>query len=201
MQFGAFAHGDFFFAGAIQGTGEPRAALVKSTGQFNRFLELPGDIHARSESSKPVGDDLSLPRKADKYEDTLEFALGFSMVIPDGPNLLLVRPGQQSPVFSVSPGGAVQPVPVQVPEGFQLFDLKVARNEWIATYTRPSKDPHIKGLESALYAINKTTGKLLAQYTFPPTLGVALTCSDGNTFTVLTREDDKLQLVSLSRVQ
>jgi hypothetical protein len=206
MQFGAFAHGDFFFAGAMKDTGEPKAALVKSTGQFDRFLELLGDIHPRSESDQAAsghatGDRLSLPRKAGNYKDTLEFALGFSMVVPDGPNLLLIRPGQQSPVFSVSPGGVVQPVTLEIPEGFKLFDLKTTRHEWIATFTRPSQDPNIKGFEARLYALNKTTGKLQIRYIFPPTLGVALTCSDGHSFTVLTRENDTLQLITLSPVQ
>jgi hypothetical protein len=206
MQFGAFAQGDFFFAGAIQGTDAPRAALVKASGQFDRFLELPGDLHARSESGQAVSgqsrdDRLSLPRKADNYQDTLQFALEFSMVVPDGPNLLLIRPGQQSPVFSVSPGGAVHPVPIEIPEGFKLYDLKASRNQWIAIYTRPSKDPHIKGLELAVYALNKATGRLQAQYIFPLNLGIALACGDGTTFTVLTREDDKLQLITLARAQ
>src|SRR5262249_44159405 len=191
----------FFFAGAMRGTDVPRAALVKSSGQLDRFLELPGDIHDRSESGQASDDARSLPRKADNYEDTLQFALEYSLVIPDGPNLLLLRPGQQSPVFSLSPGGAVQPVEIEIPKGFKLFDLKAGRDQWIATYVRPSTDPQIKGLESAIFGINKTTGKLLAQYIFPKNLGVALACGDGHTFTVLNRENDKLTIISLSQVQ
>lgn len=219
-QFGAFANGDFFFAGSTNDTDEPRAALVKSSGQFNRFLELPGDIHARGQSSESNDDGLSLPIHADRYQDTLGYAVALSMVVPDGRNMLLVRPGQKSPLFSVSPGGDVQPVTIEIPRpgvgasgskgppdvpvgalAWELFDVKAAQDQWIATYERPTTDPQRQGLEFATFGVNKTTGKLVTQYVIPQNLAGGLACGDGQTFRLLSWGDGKLHVITVSKVQ
>jgi hypothetical protein len=47
----AFGDGDFLIAGTDKDG--PRVAIVGSNGQFRRFVELKGDVHARDESDKP----------------------------------------------------------------------------------------------------------------------------------------------------
>lgn len=202
MQLGAFPSGDFLIAGAAKQTDEPRIALVRSTGQLNRFIELKGDIHARADSESATQDSLALPRKADNFDETLQAAEGLSSIIPDGRNLLLLRPGQKAPVFSISPGGQVTPIAVEAPKEFKLFDLKSGHDQWIAIYSRKlSDDPHDPRVESQTYALNPSTGKLAVRYIFPENLGFALACADGRDFTVLIRQDDKLQLINLMPIR
>jgi hypothetical protein len=62
IHLGVFGDGDFLIAGTDKDG--PRLAIVGSNGQFRRFVELKGDVHARDESDKPgrQKDPTALPR-------------------------------------------------------------------------------------------------------------------------------------------
>src|SRR5262249_19073815 len=117
MQLGAFANGDFLVSGTTQNH-EPRVALVKSNGQFNRFLTLKGDIHVKDNSKESPDDRAALPANSDNFWDSLKAALGSSQIDSDGRNLLLIRTGSKAPIFSISPSGEVSSLVPDMPQDF-----------------------------------------------------------------------------------
>jgi len=202
-QIGVFPSGGFLVAGSAKdGTFKPVIALLKSSGEFDRYLELKGDIHLADANNKnDANDPTALPIRATRLEDrekSLSAAVGLSVIVPDGRNLLLVRSGQKAPIFSVSPGGEVRAVNPEVPPGFTLFDLRAGQGNWVALYTHPhSDDPKDASLSLETYALDPNSGKATARYVYPRFLGFGLACSDGFEFSLLERQDDKLQLIKL----
>ena len=194
-QFGAFPNGDFLIAG-LSREKEAKVALVKSSGQFNRFVEVSGDIHLTSanEPGNPASPGALPPMGKHFGEGFLEAAMA-SNIIADGSRLLLVRKVPGLPVFSVSAGGDVKTIAIETPPGFTLFDLKPGRNAWIALYTRKSDE---SGLAIETFALNPETGNVVRKYSYPRFPGVALGCADMDELTFLQNVNDKLKLVTLA---
>lgn len=197
LQLGVFPGGDFLIAGYEKNTFEPRIALVKSSGQFQRWVELPGDLHGRSDPAaeadsvdKKDSDPAALPRFGKTFNDNLAFAVHTSMIIADGRNMLLLRPGYKVPVFSVSPGGEVKAVHLEMPAGYALADLKVANGKWIGIYTQRRQDGN--GLQIETVAHDPATGKMTAQYTYSHALGLAAACVSQDQISFLTTQDTRL---------
>lgn len=200
LQLGVFPGGDFLIAGYEKNTFEPRIALVKSSGQFQRWVELPGDLHGKGDSAaeadsvdkvdKKDSDPAALPRFGKTFNDNLAFAVHTSMIIADGRNMLLLRPGYKVPVFSVSPGGEVKAIHLEMPDGYALADLKVANGKWIAIYTRRRQEGN--GLQIETVALDPATGKMTAQYTYSHSLGLAAACVSQEQISFLTTQDTKL---------
>jgi hypothetical protein len=203
QQIGAFPSGGFLVAGAAKdGSFKPVVALLKSDGQLDRYLELKGDIRpAQADKKEDAKDPIALPRWAgsgEAHKQSLTVAENLSLIVPDGRNLLLLRSGQKTPIFSVSPGGEVRAITPDVPSGFTLYDLRASQNTWVALYTHPhSDDPKDAAVNIETYALNPISGKAIARYVYPGFLGFGLACSDGVDFTVLQRPGDKLELVKL----
>ncbi|MGH9570191.1 MAG: hypothetical protein ACRD4F_11150 [Candidatus Angelobacter sp.] len=197
LQIGVFPGDEFLVAGrAKDGSYAPRVALVKSSGQLDRLLTLTGDIHGVTSQSQ--ADDTGLPKYAKSYEKTLNGAEAASVIVADGRNLLLVRTGQKTPVFSISAGGEIKAITPDIPPGFTVFDLYAAKNLWIGLYTKPrTDDPKDASVLVQTYALDPATGKALARYTYPQFMGFGFACSDGFEFTLLERPKDRLQLVKL----
>lgn len=197
IQIGVFPDGDFLIAGDDKSTFEPRIALVKSSGQFQRLLELPGDLHRSSDqpasadsTDKKSADPGALPQFGQTYNDSLYNALRFSMIIADERNLLLVRPGNKTPVFSVSRGGEVTPIALEIPDGFALADLKTGDSKWIGIYTRKREDGNGLQIETVIH--DPVTGRVIARYAYPRLLGLAAACVNEHQISFLTMQDGKL---------
>lgn len=207
QQIGAFPSGGFLVAGASKDASlKPVIALLKSDGQLDRYLELKGDIRAAQEGKKEdAKDPVALPRWAAHGADnkqSLTVAENLSLIVADGRNLLLLRSGQKTPIFSVSPGGEVRAITPDVPSGFTLYDLRSSQNTWVALYTHPHSDnPKDAAVDIETYALDPISGKAIARYVYPGFMGFGLACSDGVEFTVLERPGDKLQLVKLVPVR
>lgn len=197
LQIGVFSAGEFLIAGrAKDSSSAPRIALVKSNGQFDRLLVLSGDIHGVDPGAK--ADDIALPNYGKRYDQTLTGAEAASVIVANGKSLLLVRTGQKAPVFSISPGGEVKAVTLDVPQGFTLFDLYPSRDVWIGLYTKPRTDsPKDASVLMETFSLDPGTGKALTHYVFPGFMGFGFACSDGFEFTLLERPKDQLQLVKL----
>jgi hypothetical protein len=194
-QFGTFPNGDFLIAG-LSREKEAKVALVKSSGQFNRFVEVSGDIHLTSvnEPGNPASPG-ALPAMGKHFGEGFLEAVMASNIIADGSRLLLVRKVPGLPVFSVSAGGDVKPIAIEAPSGFTLFDLKPGRNAWIALYTRKADE---SGLAIETFALNPETGNVVRKYSYPRFPGVALGCADMDELTFLQNVSDKLKLVTLA---
>lgn len=189
-QIGAFTSGDFLVAGMSADSMEPRIALVKSNGQLLRFLDLKDDIRSTSGQFRERAD---TPRIL-PGSGTLQQAIDFSAIIPDGDNLVLVRRVAQAPVFVISPGGDVSPIKFQVPQTYTLFSLNAADGMWIAQYAY--RDGETKSLRFVTYSLDRNTGKPINAYSYPAPLGIGMACTDGHEFTFLKKEtDDTLTLV------
>ena len=148
QQIGAFSTGDFLIAGVkmYQGgtpEGESQLALVAPSGQFLKLVDLTGDPNAQS----PPGN---------SNEGDWFMSASLSEIVADGPSLLLVRPTQNTPVFSISPGGEATSVRLEIPENYALHDLKINGAEWIGLIAR-----NVSGLDSQLLSFDRSTGKVM----------------------------------------
>src|SRR5215472_69510 len=122
-QVGVFPGGDFMFAGVTKDN-QVRIALVKSNGQFQRYVELEGDIQLNKDSggSDAKGPGLALPMTGKRFGEGFQDLVRISFFTSDGTRLLLVRKAPSAPIFSISAGGNVRTVKPQVPSGYTLAD-------------------------------------------------------------------------------
>ena len=204
MQLGVFENGDFLIAGMEKATGEPRVAIVASNGQLRRMLELKGDVHAQDESGglAKEKDPTALPRDGPMqdtpvFAQSLSYAVGFSRIVKDGPNLLLFRP-MNGPVFSISPSGEVRVHKLKVEGDYSLYTIKATRNSWIVEFLHNL--PNSPAVELSIYAFDPETGAPLREYLLPSDLGWGLACTDGDEFTFLMANNEKntLSLATVS---
>jgi hypothetical protein len=203
LHLGIFEDGNFLITGADKKTDEPRLAIVSSSGQFMRFVELKGDVHAQKESDvsqKDKDQDKSaMPHFApDKnFGNSLIDVVYTSQIVGDGSNLLLFR-RSNSPVFSISSGGEVRAQKLKVQGGYSLENIKTTRDSWIAEFTHGLRDG--TGNEFATYAFDPYTGAPLRQYIYPRDLGFGLACTDGVefTFVMADTESKSLKLLKLA---
>ena len=201
VQLGVFESGDFLLAGKDMATGKPRVGIADSRGQFVRSLELIGDVHARdnSDQNPDSPDETALPRFDPGSGTSLQEVVMTSQIVADGPDLLLFRPAGSS-VFSISAGGEVRRVKLQVPGKVQLFAVKPSQNTWFVEFTHYSEGSNAELFD--MYSFNPVTGEPINQYFFPNDLGFGLACADdgGKQFTfVMSAEDGNgLRLMKLA---
>ncbi|HEU4414218.1 MAG TPA: hypothetical protein VFT65_05495 [Candidatus Angelobacter sp.] len=195
-QVGVFPGGDFLLAGATPDN-QVRLALVKSNGQFQRYVELEGDIQLESQVSTPEekSGHVALPMNGKRFGEGFQDVVRVSLIVADGPRLLLLRKVAGAPIFSISAGGDVRTVTPKVPKGYSLADLKTTPNEWIISYTHRISDT--AGVAFETYALNPASGEIIQGYSFPRLLGLGMACADGLEFSFLTREEEKLKIVNL----
>jgi len=197
-QLGVFADGDFLIAGADPSTYDPRAAIVGSDGQFRRFIELKGDVHAQEEpypASKDK-DPTALPRLKAARGDSLRDIVMSSEVVQDGANILLFR-DWNSPIYSISPSGDVRARRLKMGGDFRIFTIKATRSSWIVEFLR---SPTQGDGEFATFAFDPESGNPLREYSFPSELGWGLACTNGEEFTFVAadRETHNLKIVKLA---
>jgi len=204
---GVFENGDFLISGRDPATYEPRVAIVASNGQFRRFLELKGDVHAQQESgaSGKGSDPTALPRfKPAPGSPPQSFATGTllgvvsaSQIAKDGRNLLLFR-GLSGPVFSISPSGEVSVHKLKVEGDYSLYTIKAVGGAWIVEFLHDV--PNSQAVELSTYAFDPESGAPLRRYFFPPDIGWGLACADGDelTFIVADEKNNTLKLVKLA---
>jgi ActR/RegA family two-component response regulator len=102
--------------------------------------------------------------------------------------MLLVRPGHSVPVFSISPGGEVIAINLEMPTGYALQDLRVDGNNWVGFYTQRREDGN--GLEVKTAVHDPATGKIIARYGYSGSLGLAVACVNQGQISFLTTQDD-----------
>lgn len=110
--------------------------------------------------------------------------------------LAIGEKGQKTPVFSVAPGGEVQAVNLEVPDGYSLADLRTSRNTWIALFTHRISDT--QGVEFQTYSLDPQSGNAIERYSYPKFLGFGLACVHDTELVFLTRENDRLMLVKVA---
>lgn len=187
LQIGAFENGTLLVAGVTDDT-EPRLAIVGANGQFSRFVELNNDIGSESNPAEKKDKVPALPAM-----DSVQHALVFSQLVADGPNILLVRKGQRSPIFSISPGGIATAIKLDVPAKYSLFSLRTAPGVWIAQFVY--RVGEVQGIRFMTYTFDPTSGKPSGRFVYPTALGLGMACATQKEFTFLKKENGSLYLV------
>lgn len=195
LQIGVFPTGDFLIAGTTKDMQETRIALVNANGQFNRYVELKDDIRLQRDTNTTGTDPSSLPNRGKRFGEGFNEAAQISSIVADGRSLLLVRKGQQIPVFSISAGGEVENIRLDVPEGYQLWDIRPTPNFWVALFVHRISDT--AGVEFVSMAMQPNTGKVLQSYSYERFPGFGLACTDGTEFSFLIRDDNQLKILKL----
>jgi len=174
QQFGVFASGDYLVAGRTkQAPTEPRVALVRWNGQFDRYLELENDVSADSLEFK------NRREGGAPHTGSFFFAMNNSRIVADGRDLVLFRPGTQAPVFAVSSGGAVRAIRLKVADKLVLFNIRPTGRRWIAVYA----EGDVRFVTRFItYSINPDSGLPTEAYTYPNAFGLVLACTDGSDF-------------------
>jgi hypothetical protein len=197
LQFGVFENGDFLIVGTTDDRQSARVALVQSSGQFIKLIELEGDAQLKtSDESDSPG---TLPEKGKRLEEGFMGALHRSAIISAGPKLLIVRKGTNIPVFAVNPGGQVNAIKIDTPKNYRIEDIKVTPTYWVAIFTHRISDSG--GVEFAMYAIDPESGKLLHTYAYSRFPGFGFACANDQEFTFLVNINHKLKLLTLQPSQ
>ena len=197
LQFGVFENGDFLVAGATQDLVQTRIAMVRSNGQFVKFIELTGDVHLKSSAADD--EKSALPESGKRFGDSLRDVLQTSKITADGGRLLLVRKGTAAPIFAFTSGAEVKPVNLDVPSGYRIDEIKTTGDFWIGVFTRRMAEGG--GVEFAINAIDPESGKTLNTYGYPRFPGFGFACSNGREFSFLTNSDQKLKILTLQPTQ
>ena len=121
-------------------------------------------------------------------------AMAMSQIVRDDRGLLLVRVGTQAPLLSISAGGEVRAIRLQFPEGYELRGIVPTASRLLGSFTRRRTDG--AGSDFALFAFDRDTGKVEAQYTYPRQWGMSLPCSNGTEFSFLRPQDGKVMLLT-----
>jgi hypothetical protein len=195
VQLGVFGDGSFLIAGADR-AGNPEIVIVASDGQVRKWIELKGDVHARTEADS-AQDKTALPTFARNFGESLMGAVGGSQIIGNGSDLLLFRPGGSS-VFSISLSGEVKTTTLKIPGQFQIYVVKPLPDKWIVELQRNDREAHRVVFET--YAFHPATGEPLVQYLFPSDYGFGLACAEGSelTFVMADPQGEGLNLVKLA---
>ncbi|HWR35618.1 MAG TPA: hypothetical protein VN622_07085 [Clostridia bacterium] len=190
-QFGVFTSGDFIVSGRDNDSGEPKTALVRASGQFDRYIELRGDITGKSESVREQArsDNKGFVRGA------LQWMVDTTELIPDGDKLLLVRKLNQVTVFEIIPSGTVRRVLVKAgPADATLQSLKPAAGRWLVQFTKSSRDG--LGVTVLSYYVDPETGRFLEKLVYSTPVGLGVACfHDGEFLAVRQNEEGEMILL------
>ena len=168
--------------------GRPRVALLDSSGQLLRYLELPKDISSRL---GPLPSGIFKP-----CDDCQELDLGSvlmnSYLTPWQQDVLFYRPGSGNTIYDVSEGGRVRTIAVKAPQGQMLQRVIAMDRNWLVSFYSPgdSKD-------RLLFEVDPQTGSLLREYRLKDAETSTLSCFGNGEFWGLHRDvkDSKLKVV------
>ena len=168
--------------------GRPRVALLDSSGQLLRYLELPKDISSRL-GPPPSG--IFKP-----CDDCRELDLGSVLIsshfAPWQQDILFYRAGSGNTVYDVSEGGRVHTVTVKAPQGYLLHSVIAMDRNWLVDFYSPD---HPK--DRLLFEVDPETGSLLREYRLKDAATTTLSCFGDRQFWGLRRDvkEGKLKVV------
>jgi len=193
-QLGVFESGDFLLAGASGDRQHARVAMLRSNGQFIKFLDIEGDAALKNSENAQKSPGV-LPERGKRFGEGFMDIVLTSVIAADGPRLLLVRRGTNLPVFTITAGGEVNAVKLQAPADFNLMDIKSTRDAWIVAFTHRISGSG--GLETTIRAIDPQTGKATQTYTYSRAFGLWLACANGREFTLLMKSGEAFKILTL----
>jgi hypothetical protein len=186
VKIAAFPTGDFLAFGRDSQLNQPRLALVKWTGQFSRYLDLPEDDN----SDADVKEKTEEPSGRFGLNNSL-WSVGTAQMVPFRGNILLIT---QEFVHEISSSGNFRSVRLKTPQGYSLSVLKTGTSSWVGLFKRRRADGN--GLEFATYSFDSQTGERLEKFTFTEPIGMGLACVSDEDFTFL-KQNEKHDLLIL----
>jgi hypothetical protein len=144
LQFGVFPTGQFLIAG-IDELNHAKVALVKASGQLDRYVEL----------KKSRSEDSSAENAPEPSKEARLFVAAFSRLIANGEDILLNAP-DSSTVFQISSSGEVKEIRLQ---GDNADIVQAVREGWLA-----ESDGTTHGKSARLYS--RADGSLVREFVF-----------------------------------
>jgi hypothetical protein len=183
LQIAAFNPKGFLVSGMDDVAREPRLALVRWNGQFERYVQLP------SKESDPKDGSEALQSRFGR-DDRGWAVSGTQLTSYEGKVLLQRIEGPL--VYEIASSGEVRAIRLRIPQGFSLYALRAGEERWIAQVTRRRTDGN--GLESATYAFHPETGEVIEKYLFNEPVGLGLACVTKDEV-VFIKQDEQRNLV------
>jgi hypothetical protein len=151
-----FQSGDFLVSG-YDGSNVSHLALLDSSGQLLRYIELPKEkqqapeeVYARSFGTKPI------------TASTAAHALSaFASLFQYQNDVLYVRGRSATPIYSISDGGEVRTLPIKAPKGYSVEYMLPSDNNWFVVSAELGKYDNDNNV---IYEVNPSTGELVARY-------------------------------------
>jgi len=162
----------------------PRIALLDSSGQLIRYLQLEKDMTAVSE----------VPKKELNYgggsADPGAIVMD-SRFIPSQTGILFLRSLASMRVYEIQESGEVRAVKIKPPEGYDVEELITSDRNWLVRFRRPNPNGVWSDAEHSLFEVDPKNGDLLGEYRVKaPDTGVS--CFFDNEFWALRNKDGKL---------
>lgn len=182
LQIAAFSSKGFLVSGMDDVAKEPRLALARWNGQFERYVELPKQSDAKDDAA---------PAQSRFGTDDRGWAItGIQLTSYDGK--ILLQRIENPIVYEIALSGEVRTIRLKIPQGFSLYALRAGEGRWIAQVTRRRLDGN--GLESATYAFNPETGDVIEKYLFNEPVGLGLACVTKDEI-LFIKQDEQRNLV------
>jgi hypothetical protein len=182
--FGVFDSGTF----VAQGLDEnkiPRIAMLDSSGQLIRYLQLEKDMSAVSEV--PARE---LKRGGDETTDASVIVM-FSQFTPSNGKILFLRSLASMRVYEIQESGEVRAVKVKGPEGYDVEGLIATDRNWLIRFRKPNPTGAWSDAQHSLFEVDPANGELVREYRVKaPDTDVS--CFLNNEFLALRNKEGKL---------
>ncbi|HKW19600.1 MAG TPA: hypothetical protein VJO35_18975 [Terriglobales bacterium] len=179
LQVAAFDSGTFVAAG-LDGSNKPRVALMNSSGQILKYLEMPKNLESVKSSERSFSDSGS---------DVIAM---FTQVYSDNKLVLLVRAGTTL-IYEIQESGEVKAVKAMLPSGVAVDHLVPSDRNWIiAARSRP-----LDAESESIYELQPQTGAVVAKYRILKTdsPSATLSCQSQNSFSGIDHEKGRLTVL------
>jgi hypothetical protein len=167
----------------------PRVALLDSSAQLIRYLQLSKDMSAVSEIPK---EDLKLD-DGTTAADVAVVAMSSNFTAFNG-KILFLRSLAGSRVYEIQESGQVRMVTIKPPASYGIEGLVATHKNWLVSFRKPNLNGMWSDAEHSLFEVDPQNGDLLREYRVkPPDTGVS--CFFEGKFWAVRRGDAKLTVV------
>jgi hypothetical protein len=162
----------------------PRIAMLDSSGQLIRYLQLEKDMSAVSE----------IPKTEIRYGGSQADAGAIVMTssfTPSNGKLLFLRSLASQRVYEIQESGEVRAVKIKAPDGYDVEGLIATDKNWLVLFRRPNPNAAWSDAQHSMFEVDPESGELLREYRVKsPDTGVS--CFLNSEFWALRYKDGKL---------
>jgi hypothetical protein len=181
--FAAFDSGAFVAQG-LDDNKVPRVALLDSSGQLIRYLELPKDVSAKSDIP-------TQPLEFGGGSADIGSVVMFSDFTAAQGKILFLRGLASTSVYEIQESGEVRVVTIKSPAGYDVEGLVSTDRNWLVRFRKPHPNGAWSDARHSLFEVDPQNGNLLTEYRLePPDTGVS--CFADGEFWAVHYKDGKL---------